>query len=354
MTKMMTTNIFTANFEKIQEFINEIDTDILLIVVDGRLWQTYKRELTFEQPGKKTYLYTTPSGETTKTIYEYEKCAEFLLAKGIHRKSHLVAIGGGATSDMAGFIAATLLRGIPWSVIPSTLLSMVDAAIGGKVAINSKAGKNLLGAFHLPKNVILNTSFLKSLPAEEVVSGLGEVIKYGFLSKEIHEDLMASEAGDQPTSVLSDAIILKCAEYKQNIVNEDFNETGKRKILNLGHTFGHAYELLYSIPHGEAVVWGMLTIFLLDQREDLLQELKVILAKYHWKKEVPPWHNKSIPVEKIFDYVLKDKKVQNSESIDLVKIEKIGKPLIERCNLVDLEKSFEQNSDLLRTFKFHA
>lgn len=343
-----------VTFSLIHKALDELETDTLLIVVDGRLWQHYKKELSFDSSGKKTLLYTTPSGEATKTVLEYEKCAEFFLAKGVHRKSHLVAIGGGATSDMAGFVASTLLRGVAWTVVPSTLLAMVDAAIGGKVAINSKSGKNLLGAFHMPKSVLINTAFLQSLPEDEITSGMGEVFKYAFLSSDIYQMLMEPIVQPGKATLLNHAVITKCAEYKQEIVEVDFKESNRRKILNLGHTFGHAYELLYNISHGESVVWGMLTVFLLDERTDLVEELSHLLSKYNWKKMAPPWHNKTISVEKIFDYVIKDKKVVSNQEIEMVKIEKVGKPVITKTSLENLTSQFESKVDLLRTFKFHG
>ena len=153
----MKSEIKTCYLDELGKDIETIKTDQILLVVDSRVWQHYQKALESYQPKNKTIiLYKSLEGESTKTIEEYERGVEFFLEKGVHRKAHLLAIGGGATSDYAGFIAASLNRGIEWSVVPTTLLSMVDAAIGGKTGVNSKHGKNLIGAFHMPKNVWIN------------------------------------------------------------------------------------------------------------------------------------------------------------------------------------------------------
>ena len=242
---------------EIQNLILEIaklETDTILIIADHQVWSLYNKDFPFETiASKKVLFWKAPDGEKVKNMNDFQSAVEFFLDKGIHRNAHLVAIGGGATSDFAGFVAATILRGIEWSVIPTTLLSMVDASIGGKVAVNSKSGKNLIGAFHLPTNVWISPSFLDTLNANETLSGLGEVLKYCFLDYKIY-DLVIRK-------VSIDEVINACAKLKEKLTEEDLKEVGIRKILNLGHSFGHAIEFIYSIPHGEAVMWGISLIF---------------------------------------------------------------------------------------------
>ncbi|MEI8348393.1 MAG: hypothetical protein WCG27_13070, partial [Pseudomonadota bacterium] len=187
------TTIHYVDFNGIIERAQKLNTDIIMLIMDERIWPVYKERLPLEQKltGKKILFWRSAQGENCKKLSEYERCVEFFLEKGIHRQAHILAVGGGATSDFAGFVASTILRGISWSVVPTTLLSMVDAAIGGKVALNSRFGKNLVGAFHPPHEVWINSTFLQSLSPEEIVSGKGEIIKYAFLDKNIFQQIIS-------------------------------------------------------------------------------------------------------------------------------------------------------------------
>lgn len=341
----MKSRIQNLNFEQIGKELEALPTDQILLVVDSRVWQHYQKVLEENQPKNKTIiLYKALEGEGTKNIEEFERGVEFFLEKKVHRKAHLVAIGGGATSDYAGFIASTLNRGISWSVIPTTLLSMVDAAIGGKTGINSKHGKNLIGAFHMPDNVWINAEFLKTLAELELDSGKGEITKYGFLSEKIHK--LITNGAD-----LSD-IIFACAEFKEKIVEADFKEKGERICLNLGHTFGHALEKIYDLPHGVAVFWGSSLIFKLRGQDEFLKNLRAFEKNLGAKFGEPPWLNKTFPVSKIMDYVSKDKKVVTTKQIETVQIKKIGEFETESFNLSELEKTLESKKEELRGFNF--
>lgn len=341
----MKNNIKTCELEELGRDLEAIKTDQLLLVVDSRVWQHYQKALENHQPSNKNIiLYKALEGENTKTIEEYEKGLEFFLEKGVHRNSHLVAIGGGATSDFAGFIAATINRGINWSVVPTTLLSMVDASIGGKTGVNSKHGKNLIGAFHMPESVWINPYFLETLDSEEMDSGRGEIIKYGFLSTEVYQLLTKSS----PLRVIIEA----CAKVKEDIVEKDFKEKGERICLNLGHTFGHALEKIYDLPHGVAVFWGMALIFKLSNQEENLKILRELEKGVGSDFGQPPWLNKTFPVEKIMEYVSRDKKVVSSGEVETVQIESIGKFNTKIYKLSDLEKELESKKEELRGFNF--
>ncbi len=346
----MNSKIKKATFEEIAEDLNSLDTDTVLVVVDSRVWQHYGESFQKEPlnllnlKNKKVHLYKTLEGETTKTLLEFEKGLEFFLEKGIHRQCHLVAIGGGATSDFAGYLASSLLRGISWSVIPTTLLAMVDASIGGKTGLNSKHGKNLIGSYHMPVNVWINEAFLETLPPEELASGRGEVIKYGFLSQEI-SDLFKKKAK------LSQ-VIEACARKKEEIVAKDFRERGERVSLNLGHTFGHALEKIYDLPHGTSVFWGMALIFKLWGNSDHLELLRDFEKGIGADFGNPPWLNKTFPVDKIIEYVEKDKKVRNNGIVDLVTIKDVGTFEKVPTSIEKVEEVLEKNKDDLRTFNF--
>ena len=259
----------------------------------------------------------------------------------MHRKAHVIALGGGALSDFAGFVAATLLRGLSWSIIPTTLLSMVDASIGGKVAINSQESKNLIGAFHLPENVWINLDSLKTLSKGEVDSGKGEIVKYCFLS----EDIYCLAINNSPLEM----IVKSCADYKVRLTSQDFKEGNQRKFLNLGHTFGHAIEQIYQLPHGVAIIWGMLIMFELFPQSNLKEELKTLVKHLDLDLSVgSPWFNKTFPIDKIMDHIRKDKKVMANNQIDLVLINAIGEPFLKPQSLDKLEQILEQKKNELK------
>jgi shikimate kinase/3-dehydroquinate synthase len=194
-----------------------------------------------------------PAGEEAKTLAVVERLWKEI---GAGRDSRLIAFGGGSTTDVAGFVAATYLRGIPWVAVPTTLTGMVDAAIGGKTGINTDDGKNLAGAFHFPEAVVIDPAYLKTLPDAERRAGMAEVVKTGLL------------AGEQVWSLGEEEMIRACAAYKAGVVLSDpFEREGRRTVLNLGHTFAHAIETGsgYTVGHGEAVALGLLAALRLSR-----------------------------------------------------------------------------------------
>ncbi|MBT4793116.1 MAG: 3-dehydroquinate synthase, partial [Halobacteriovoraceae bacterium] len=201
------------------------------IIADQNVLNLYP-QIAFLCNQKSTYSISEP--EAQKSLCDYEKIIKFFLDKNITRVDEILAIGGGATTDLAGFVAATILRGVEWSVVPTTLLAMIDASIGGKVGINTDEGKNLIGSFHLPIKTYLNQNFLATLPSHEFDSGMGELVKYTFLNLEIRDAILADGFNQK--------IVLSCYAHKMSIVENDLQEKGNRKSLNLGHSFGHAIE----------------------------------------------------------------------------------------------------------------
>ena len=340
---MLKTKIKNINFDSIIDELNSIASDTLLLVVDHQVWSLYSKDIPIENiQNKKVIFWKSPDGEKVKNINDFQTAIEFFLEKGTHRNAHLVVIGGGAVSDFAGFVAASILRGISWSVIPTTLLSMVDASIGGKVAINSKSGKNLIGAFHMPTNVWICPKFLGTLPDIEKNSGFGEVLKYCFLDYGIY-DLAIKKA---PLEQVIDA----CAHYKQKLTEEDFKETGIRKILNLGHSFGHALEFIYNLPHGEAVMWGMVLVFKVFGTEKTINDIIALKAALDIPGKNPPWFNKEFPTDKIMLFLSKDKKISSLSSIDLIFVKDIGNAIVETKTFDEIQSALEDNKDELKKF----
>lgn len=345
---MKNTQIKLCSWKQIDKSIRDLATDQVILIIDQIIWQLYQDNLKelLRLQGKQVILWKAPDGEKVKNFKEYETCMEFLIEKGVHRGAHIVAIGGGAVSDFAGFVAATVLRGISWSIIPTSLLAMIDASIGGKVAINSSFGKNLIGAFHLPSQVLIDLNFLETLNKNEFQSGKGELVKYCFLNQEIYVQTLKEGC--------SANVIEGCARYKQKVTEEDFKEGGVRKILNLGHTFGHGIERIYNIPHGEAVIWGSVIIFLLFERTDHLKDLVALINSLGLDVNTPPWYQKSFPLEDLMDFVRRDKKKQSNISIDLVLVENIGTPVIKKFLLKDIEEKFKGKLHELRNFSIKS
>lgn len=219
-------------------------------------------------------VHVLPDGERGKTLAELEKGAMKLMKAGLTRRSLVVSVGGGAVSDAAGFLAATFMRGISWAAAPTTLLSMVDAAIGGKTGVNLPVAKNAVGAFHPPVAVLADPRALATLPARELRSGMGEVLKYAALDPALMGKVAAVHPGSPPSAEL----IAACARAKVRTVAADPNEKGERKLLNLGHTFGHGIEAAGAFDrytHGEAVAIGLAFAFRLAERQGRIGPLTV-------------------------------------------------------------------------------
>ena len=286
------------------------------------------------QTSDKVFWLSDP--EANKTLIMYEKVIDFFLKSGIGRTSKLIAIGGSATTDLTGFVAATILRGIAWKAIPTTLLAMVDGSIGGKVAVNARAGKNLIGAFHLPEMVFLCFDFLSTLPEEEWNSGKGEVLKYGFLSKKIHDLIMA----DAPTEIIA----LECAKYKELVIENDFKEQGERVYLNFGHTLGHAFEATLKIPHGTAVAMGikyLLEIFHSERLKDYHQLISRLKLN---ETDMNISSYSKFSIKDFMNFLEQDKK-KIKNSIRLVLVEEIGKASILELAFTELKLKLESHAE---------
>lgn len=216
---------------------------------------------TFTGIDAEFFYFGVPDGEAGKSFTTVQRLWDWLGAAGFTRSDLIIGIGGGAVTDLSGFVAATWLRGLDWIAIPTTVAGMVDAAIGGKTGINSDYGKNLIGSFHSPSRVIIDLHWLESLTDRDFSAGLAEVIKCGFIADPRILTLLTSHTYQEIRK--SNEIVLELIErsvkVKADVVSGDFKESFAREILNYGHTFGHAVELdsQYSLRHGEAVAIGM-------------------------------------------------------------------------------------------------
>ncbi len=227
----------------------------IAIITDTNVDALYAQRLadSFEKAGMDTVKYVFPAGERSKNVNTYIKVINFLAENRLTRTDTVVALGGGVVGDLAGFAAATYLRGINLVQIPTTLLACVDSSVGGKTAVDLPTGKNLLGAFYQPHVVLIDPNMLKTLPKEVYLDGAAEVIKYAAIMDKDMYPLFDDFDGN------IDEIITRCVNNKKYIVDQDERDTGLRQLLNYGHTFGHAIELLndYRIGHGHCVSIGM-------------------------------------------------------------------------------------------------
>ncbi|MEU6111935.1 3-dehydroquinate synthase [Streptomyces albidoflavus] len=212
--------------------------------------------------GYEAIAVQVPNAEEAKTAEVAAYCWKALGQSGFTRTDVILGVGGGATTDLAGFVAASWLRGVRWVAVPTTVLAMVDAAVGGKTGINTAEGKNLVGAFHPPAGVLCDLAALESLPVHDYVSGLAEIIKAGFIADPVILDLIEADpaAARTPAGPHTAELIERSIRVKAEVVSEDLKESGRREILNYGHTLGHAIEKneRYEWRHGAAVAVGML------------------------------------------------------------------------------------------------
>jgi len=299
------------------------------VVTDDHVAPLYLGTLcnSLEAAGFDVIRAIVPAGETNKHLRTLEPIYNTLLSSGIERNTPVIALGGGVVGDMTGFVAATLLRGVPFVQIPTTLLAMVDASVGGKTGVNAGAGKNLIGAFHQPILVLADTNTLNTLPDVEFVSGLAECIKHevirdaeGFAWLEEHlDDVLAKK----PEVI--NQFIAHNVQIKANVVMADPLERGERAHLNFGHTFGHAIEKItnYTLPHGYAVGLGMVAATRVALRLNKLDPTSADrIIKLIGRAGLPLTHP-SIDVDRAVRYMAFDKKVVDGK-VRLILPDKIG------------------------------
>jgi 3-dehydroquinate synthase len=298
----------------------------VLIVVDEALARSYGMELSKKllQKGLQAEILLIPSGESSK-IYNV------LATRSFERKSWLIALGGGVIGDLAGFAAATYLRGLSFVQVPTTLLAQVDASIGGKTAVDIPQGKNLVGAFYQPKIVWIDPHLLKTLPKRQWQTGAAEVIKYGAiwdlaLFKLLEKQIDYLMKGYSPAW---NPIIARCAQIKAHIVQKDPRETkGLRALLNFGHSVGHAIEAATqyeSYTHGEAISIGMFVAGLLSQQAGFLDaEERLRLGMLLRRAGLPSTVKKAIPRTRLMEFLARDKKVEKG-AVKFVLLKGLGR-----------------------------
>lgn len=320
------------SFAGLNEEIAEITGDgVAFIVYDKNTKKLFSKEISEELCDLPTISLTVKVGEECKTFAEYKRLIGLLAKYGADRTDVLVSVGGGAVSDLVGFVAATFKRGIKHAIVPTTILSGVDASIGGKTAIDLPEGKNLVGAFYSPSLVFTNVSAFDTQGEKQVESGYGEIVKYAFIDKRINKEIIARGDMEETVSL--------CARIKSEIVEKDEFEKGGREILNLGHTIGHALETErgFSLSHGLCVAFGIDKIIDISAdfyglNEEKKREMKDLLHSFPFDFDVGEIDYKSLR-----NRILSDKKIEG-DYIKFVLIKDIGDVRVERLPLTAVWK----------------
>lgn len=305
-----------------------------VVITDHVVSQLYAKKFitALKDIGLHVSLIEFPAGESSKNINTVMDITGKLIEKGADRETCLIALGGGVVGDMAGFVASVFMRSVPYIQVPTTLVAQVDSSIGGKTGVDLAYGKNLIGTFYQPGAVFANVSFLETLPEKEFNNGLAEMIKYGIIDDEkmfrTLEDNMDTIKSRDSKMLLN--LIESCCRIKKSVVEIDEKEQGLRRILNFGHTLGHALEALsqYTITHGEGVSMGMVGAARIAERMGYLKSSETArIENLICHAGLPVKIPKSLDTEKIIAHLKMDKK-RKGDVIHFVMLKKIGMPFI--------------------------
>ena len=321
--------------ESLQNLKNYLPPCRVVIITDSNVRDTYHKDF------PNAEIIEIGVGEKIKNLETVRFLYEKLMELEVDRSSFIVGIGGGIVCDIAGFVASTYLRGVRFGFVSSTLLSQVDASVGGKNGVNFGGYKNMVGVFNQPEFVICDMNLLKTLPRKEVLCGLAEIVKHAAIGnvdlfsylEGHHEEALRLE-DDVIERLVWDSVLLKSA-----IVNKDEKEAGERRKLNFGHTFGHAIEKTVGVPHGEAISVGMVMASALSEKRGHLasedrERITTLLKKLELPIRLP------LDGEKILEALRKDKKRQ-SENIHFVLLQSIGRAIVEEISIKDLETAMD-------------
>lgn len=336
-------DISDSSFEKLNQEIYELtNTRKRLVVMSQKVYKLYSGDLNFNE----NEIFILSDGEQEKNYKNYLKIINRAFEMGLNRKDVIIAVGGGVVGDIAGFVASTYMRGIDFIQVPTTLLSAVDSSVGGKTAIDLPNAKNIIGTFYQPKKVLININFFKTLDERQFMSGLGEVLKYAFIEESCHYNIslflfefltLSCEKilEREPLTIIR--LIEYCLNLKIAVVSQDEKESGLRKVLNFGHTLGHALETITKYKkytHGEAVVYGMFFIIEWAYQNEYINysyyKLSMdLLDKYGFKPL-----NKKYSAEKIIEIMKKDKKASTDRINFIVPC---GKKLVTEVKMTPID-----------------
>ncbi len=294
------------------------------IIVDANIPETVVR--TVEQTLSVSGRFTVPAGEASKTLRTYERIIDALQDAGLPREARIVALGGGMVNDLAGFVAATYKRGVRLLLVPTSLIAMADASVGGKFALNTHQSKNAIGTFYTPEAVIADTSTLTSLPDRELASGMAEIVKIALL----HDADFFRHLRHDTVSPRDPGLIRKAVKLKQDIVERDFYDHGERAILNYGHLIAHALEHLHegSFLHGECVAFGM---HLMARDKPFHEDLQKVLARFGLHRDIP------YEKDELLSFIPHDKKRHKDDIYVTADVEQPGNGFLKTFSFQELK-----------------
>lgn len=316
---------------QLSAFVKERDySRQALIVTDTNVGPLYgeKTAETLRQAGLSPFIYTVPAGEPSKSLAVAEGIYTAVIEHGLDRKSPVFALGGGVVGDLAGFIASTYMRGVPFIQLPTSLLAQVDSSVGGKVAVNHALGKNLIGCFYQPDAVYIDLAFMETLPAREISTGLGEIVKYGIIYDEAFFTFLEQHQ-QEVLSLTSEAavhMIARSCEIKAAVVSQDEKEAGLRRILNYGHTMAHAIEQetgYVRYNHGEAVAIGMVGAADISRQLGLIDAATAARTTALIASLGLPIQAEGCTEDKMYEEIFHDKKTVNGK-VHWVLMDRIG------------------------------
>lgn len=325
--------LFSSSFEHISQWLNPADC---IIITDTNIRALYHQLFSDFKA-----VITISTGESHKNFSTVLSVTQQLLEHQAHRKTFILGVGGGMVTDVTGFVASVYMRGLPFAYVPTTLLGMVDASIGGKNGINIGLQKNLLGTISQPDFILYDATFLKTLSDEEWSNGFAEVIKYACLfDNELFDELAEHDIlYYKNNNTATSALIARCADWKNKIVLADERESGMRKLLNFGHTAGHAFETVCNVPHGHAVALGMQVACHLSEQYGLdisvKEQLSVLLKQYHLPTII------QADTDELMSVLTMDKKRGNKD-IDFILLKEVGKADIHNIEFTVIRQALEE------------
>lgn len=317
------------------------------IITDDRVADLYLTQVTesLMVSDFDVSAFSFPAGEAQKNLDTVQAIYGFLMAEGMTRSDGILALGGGVVGDLAGFVASTYLRGLPFVQVPTSLTAQVDAAIGGKTGVNTTLAKNMIGTFAQPDGVLIDPEVLESLGRRGLIEGMGEVIKYGLVADRALWQLL-TELDGSPEAILahSERLISHSCRVKANLVAGDEHDHGQRLLLNFGHTIGHAVEVATGyghIMHGEAVAIGMVQISRVAERLGLIRtglaaEIATMCAKFGLPIHHEPWE-----VDRLYEAMVLDKKARG-KLLNLVLVAEVGRSFLHQVSLAEAKVFLEK------------
>ena len=329
--------VFQNSFGSLTEELNKLNVagKKLCVVTESTVGPIYSEKIleAVKLAGAQAFIYTFQAGEENKNLDTVKKVYEYLIINHFDRKDMLVALGGGVTGDLTGYTAATYLRGIDFIQIPTSLLSQVDSSVGGKTGVDFDSYKNMVGAFHQPKLVYINTSTLKTLTKRQFMSGMGEVIKHGLIKRKDFLSWLISNheaIKNYDDDALRYMVYVNC-DTKRQVVENDFKEQGERALLNMGHTLGHAIEkcVYFRLLHGECVALGSVAASYISYCKGYISDddLKLIID-VHKLFELPVKEN-DFDDESVLSATLSDKKMEAGR-VKFVVLKELGNAIIDK------------------------